>query len=326
MKTNSCRKLYGGVIFTCFSIVLPTLVLAATERDEQYAERLYLQGMEDFRRQDFGDAAELFEKSFELSPNSIRAYALAWTSANLRYARGARYYALKALSLDPPLDSNRRRGANDLVAWADAYFRMAMESKADTLPPPPPRVRTPAEKSGSTKKQKQPKDKAGKHQQQSTSCYDSIQGKIAWNYSGRKTWDRKNVRNLCGKATQSREPGRCFDRFMHGYLGSAGGYKSTWQEGVALCKGATNSKRRLGCFEKYINAGYSRPDSGEFCGRCEEVILIPSRASCRDFYRQRAGWSQSKIKQCGLFQVDRYRNELGIRSKSEWGEFLSPCK
>lgn len=51
-------------------------------------------------------------------------------------------------------------------------------------------------------------------------CFDLVQGQIAWNYSGSRTWSPANIENLCRGTTQSSEPPRCFARAMHGGINS----------------------------------------------------------------------------------------------------------
>ncbi len=58
---------------------------------------------------------------------------------------------------------------------------------------------------------------------------------------------------------------------------------------------------------------------------CEPVI-IPEGATCENFYAERSNWGLDKIRNCGLYQVSRYKDALNIQSQSEWGDFLKHCK
>jgi hypothetical protein len=51
-------------------------------------------------------------------------------------------------------------------------------------------------------------------------CFDLVQGQIAWNYQGSKSWSAINIENLCRGTTQPSEPPRCFQRVMHGGIKS----------------------------------------------------------------------------------------------------------
>lgn len=57
---------------------------------------------------------------------------------------------------------------------------------------------------------------------------------------------------------------------------------------------------------------------------CDEQIIVPSNATCSDFYQQRKSWDEEKIRKCGLTQVDAYKRALDI-SDQRWADFLKPC-
>ena len=47
-----------------------------------------------------------------------------------------------------------------------------------------------------------------------------VQGQIAWNYAGAKSWSDVNIQNLCRGTSEASQPPRCFQRAMHGGINS----------------------------------------------------------------------------------------------------------
>lgn len=88
----------------------------------------------------------------------------------------------------------------------------------------------------------------------STTCADSIQGRIAWNYNGATRWSPANVQRLCAGAEDSPEPGRCFQRVMHGGVNWGAGTQWEWANAVDLCEGTRDAARTVACFERQMRA------------------------------------------------------------------------
>ena len=79
-------------------------------------------------------------------------------------------------------------------------------------------------------------------------CYDSVQGRIAWDGKRNVNWGDHIVMKLCeGASRQSpKEPGRCFDWAVRGRMD---GRLWSWVDAIELCKGAANAKSTLHCVQ-----------------------------------------------------------------------------
>jgi hypothetical protein len=88
-----------------------------------------------------------------------------------------------------------------------------------------------------------------------TACFNFVQGNIPWSYDGASNWNPSNVTNLCRGTTVAAEPGRCFDRVMHGGINWGGGTQWQWQNALDLCKGTNNANNTISCFQGKIGAG-----------------------------------------------------------------------
>src|SRR5688572_11297312 len=95
-------------------------------------------------------------------------------------------------ALDKWLDKKEKPKAVDLKFSASSTVSEKLTPLADVtsgdLPAPPPAATTHPEKD----------------------CFDLVQGKIAWDHAGHKTWSPTNINRLCQGATNAPEPGKCF--------------------------------------------------------------------------------------------------------------------
>ena len=88
-----------------------------------------------------------------------------------------------------------------------------------------------------------------------TACYKFVQNNIPWNYNGKSRWNPTNIKRLCRGASTPSEPGRCFDRAMHGNVYWGGGTRWKWKNALNLCAGTTNASWTIDCFSKGVNSG-----------------------------------------------------------------------
>lgn len=86
-------------------------------------------------------------------------------------------------------------------------------------------------------------------------CAESVQGRIAWDYSGNTRWASENLDRLCRGLTHA-EPGRCFERVMHGGVSWGGGTRWQWNNAIDLCEGSTNADGTVSCFQGQIGQGH----------------------------------------------------------------------
>ncbi len=85
-----------------------------------------------------------------------------------------------------------------------------------------------------------------------STCASHVQGKIAWDYNGKKRWAQNNITRLCKGAEQSPEPARCFKRVMHGGINWGGSTKWKWNNALDLCEGSINANSTIACFQRDI--------------------------------------------------------------------------
>lgn len=94
-----------------------------------------------------------------------------------------------------------------------------------------------------------------KAQSDESRCYDLVQGRIAWDYQGNRTWSANNAQDLCRGTTKPDQPGRCFDRVMHGGINWGGGTQWQWGNALKLCAGTNDADRTISCFQAKIREG-----------------------------------------------------------------------
>lgn len=92
-------------------------------------------------------------------------------------------------------------------------------------------------------------------QTSASTCADAVQGKIAWDYNGNKTWGAANLNRLCAGAEDSTEPARCFEKVMHGGVNWGGSTQWQWANALNLCAGTRDANATVACFETAIGSG-----------------------------------------------------------------------
>ena len=83
-------------------------------------------------------------------------------------------------------------------------------------------------------------------------CYAFIQGNVPWDYGGSTDWNPVNVERLCGETGHAAEPGRCFDRVMHGDVNWGGGTNWEWKNAIDLCASTGNAHDTIQCFTDQV--------------------------------------------------------------------------
>jgi hypothetical protein len=96
-------------------------------------------------------------------------------------------------------------------------------------------------------------------------CYNAVQGRIAWNYEGNKSWSPNNVKNLCRGTTNPSQPAQCFQRVMHGGINYGGGTRWQWENASNLCAGTNDAARTISCFQGMISRRRSWQDAIAAC-------------------------------------------------------------
>ncbi len=96
-------------------------------------------------------------------------------------------------------------------------------------------------------------------------CFDLVQGRIAWNYTGSTTWSPVSIQNLCRGTTNPREPPACFQRVMHGGINYGGGTQWAWGNASNLCAGTNDANATISCFQSKIAQGIAWPQAIAQC-------------------------------------------------------------
>jgi hypothetical protein len=96
-------------------------------------------------------------------------------------------------------------------------------------------------------------------------CYNSVQGKIAWNYEGNTAWQDGNVNKLCAGAEKSDQPAVCFKEIMHSGVNWGGGTQWSWANAINLCKGTSNARASVICFKSAISEGKAWGEAISLC-------------------------------------------------------------
>ncbi|MEL6360932.1 MAG: hypothetical protein AAFR21_07585 [Pseudomonadota bacterium] len=96
-------------------------------------------------------------------------------------------------------------------------------------------------------------------------CENAVQGKIAWDYNGSRSWNASNIQRLCAGAETSREPAACFEKVMHGGVDWGGGTKWQWKNAINLCEGTSSHRTTISCFTSKIGQGVAWSQAIQSC-------------------------------------------------------------
>lgn len=136
-----------------------------------------------------------------------------------------------------------------------------------------------------------------------TACYNLVQNRIAWNTSGSKSWNPKNIRKLCDGATVAAAPPACFSTAM--FRGSAWGKKPThkmnWMLATQLCAKATSASAPITCLKSRLRANYSLQNAVNACDTNPRTVAVRPRptptpaprlqeSECYSYVQGRIAW------------------------------------
>lgn len=96
-------------------------------------------------------------------------------------------------------------------------------------------------------------------------CESRVQGKVAWDGSGDKQWPTQLVARLCANASDSEEPGVCYERLMSGTINWGGGTKWQPANAVNLCMGSRDARKTIACFKDAIQGGQTWQNAIDKC-------------------------------------------------------------
>jgi hypothetical protein len=115
---------------------------------------------------------------------------------------------------------------------------------------------------------------SAKVQTNESRCFDMVQGHIAWDYNGSTTWATGNVQNLCRGTFSPSQPGRCFQRAMHGGINWGGGTRWEWKNALELCAGTSDAYATISCFQDKIHNGVAWAEAIKSCNHQRCVNLV----------------------------------------------------
>ncbi len=80
-------------------------------------------------------------------------------------------------------------------------------------------------------------------------CKNAVQGKIAWDKKGTKTWAPQNLARLC-KYARTTEPAKCFQRVMKEGLQKGKSKSWSWKEVIDLCEQSKDANLTIECYNR----------------------------------------------------------------------------
>lgn len=133
-------------------------------------------------------------------------------------------------------------------------------------------------------------------------CYNRVQNKIAWNYTGSKRWSDSNVKNLCRGTKNGAAPATCFYNAM--FRGARWGKKSShtmnWVLATQLCKGTNNANQQINCLKSRIASNLSVQKAVSACDKNPNVTRPPpvrrpppvklQETECFNYVQGRIAW------------------------------------
>ena len=132
-------------------------------------------------------------------------------------------------------------------------------------------------------------------------CEIALQGRIAWDYSGDKSWAPQNVDKLC-RGGNAAEPARCFEQAMFGGVDWGGGTRWKWENALELCAGSQNHERTLGCLRRTLGQGMDWRGSLESCRAGGRGLNPPD---CAAALQGRIAWDYSGDKSWSPQNTDK---------------------
>jgi hypothetical protein len=110
-------------------------------------------------------------------------------------------------------------------------------------------------------------------------CYNAVQGKVAWNQAGSKTWGDANLRNLCQGTTNPGATISCFENEIRGH--------NDWSRAIAACKakpqpstatntGGSSSGGASQSYQQYVGGA---PSKSEVLAKNEFTVRLGAATS-----------------------------------------------
>jgi len=130
---------------------------------------------------------------------------------------------------------------------------------------------------------------------QESQCFAHVQGQIAWDYQGTRSWSPANVQNLCRGTQRPSEPGRCFDRAMHGGINWGGGTTWQWENALNLCQGTNAADSTITCFQSKIAEGAAWPSAIQQCKMPEAACASDVQGKIAWDYQGTRTWNPSNV-------------------------------
>ncbi|MFN7947799.1 MAG: C1 family peptidase [Blastocatellia bacterium] len=97
-------------------------------------------------------------------------------------------------------------------------------------------------------------------------CYEAVQGKVAWNQEGNKTWSEGNVRNLCQGTTNPSATISCFQNEIRSH--------NDWSRAITACKAKSAPTPGGGSSQPYQQYVSNAPRKSEVFEKKEFVVRL----------------------------------------------------
>lgn len=136
-------------------------------------------------------------------------------------------------------------------------------------------------------------------------CFDRVQGKIAWNTAGAKTWNPRNIKKLCDGATNPSAPPGCFytAMFRGAQWGQRREHSMNWMRATQLCAKTSNAATPISCLKGRLAANYSLQSAINACDSNPRTVAVRPRPKpaaelkeneCYNYVQGRIAWDPAK--------------------------------
>ena len=136
-----------------------------------------------------------------------------------------------------------------------------------------------------------------------TTCTNTLQDKIAWDYQGHKHWLSKNMNKLCINAQSSTQPAKCFETVLHKGVNWGGSTQWKWKNAINLCKSTLNAKKTVTCFNKQIQKGKGWQKAIQMCQG--DASNLPLLSTCQAYIQNKIAWNYKGSKHWNIKNIDK---------------------
>ena len=173
-------------------------------------------------------------------------------------------------------------------------------------------------------------------------CFNRVQGRIAWNYEGNKSWSAGNIKRLCKGTRIGAAPATCFynTMFRTHLWGKKPQHTMNWSLASQLCAGTNNATRPTSCLKGQLARNLSLKNAVNVCdldpktkpsvvasapklqeGECYEYV---QGRIAWDAKRKNKNWNPSNVKRLCKGTTSKYSPgncfSYAMHSGAKWGK------